>query len=457
MELPQQQHRGTYLWAWGAGYQGQLGMIASEKRSKQKCATSPMLLQFPHPVRQVACGGNHTLAVTDDGSLYQWGNGTNEMAMVNAPGIQNIVKVACGQQIIVAINDKGQLFVSYAPRTITKTTQMKQFAQVHVQHENGDRFVDVSCGDRHAAAVTLHGVLYTFGSNEHGQLGYVRNKSDGDTKAVIDITRSARAVSFKTKPNDMLVAGEEGSEESYGPSASLTYSTSNNNLTSPSISNGEYGGSSSRGSSSNGNGNSSVVSAASGSSVPAEIMESTIAQYGQFITSVSCGAIHTACVTHRGEVFIFGFGEHLLQGKSKRCFFFYPVKVEIRDPNPIIQVASGQGHVVALTSKGQVYFWGSSEHGHLGGSEESVVRVPKAVLTDQVVSQVAAGRYHSMALTVDGFVYSWGSGENGQLGHGKDENVTKPTVSHLFIGSFTFLSHISYNPYLFFSICWGAN
>jgi alpha-tubulin suppressor-like RCC1 family protein len=60
------------LYSWGAGYHGQLGINIYRK----KCKLEPALLEFKEPVVQVACGGFHTLVLTDTGRVFAWGDGT---------------------------------------------------------------------------------------------------------------------------------------------------------------------------------------------------------------------------------------------------------------------------------------------------------------------------------------------------------------------------------------------
>lgn len=144
------------------------------------------------------------------------------------------------------------------------------------------------------------------------------------------------------------------------------------------------------------------------------------------IVQVACGAMHTCCVTDKGEIYLFGFGEHLLPVQDHNCFFYHPVKVPFRET--VASVACGQSHVLALTTKGDVYAWGGGENGQIGQGGAAALKTPRLVLAGKNVAQVAAGRYHSLALTSFGAVYAWGCGENGQLGHHSDETVLLPKV-----------------------------
>lgn len=71
----------------------------------------------------------------------------------------------------------------------------------------------------------------------------------------------------------------------------------------------------------------------------------------------------------------------------------------------VISIASGEKHVLALTSDGKVYAWGDNLYG-----QSSVPLEAKS----QVV-QIACGTFHSLALKEDGTVVAWGSNLSRQL------------------------------------------
>ena len=85
-------------------------------------------------VTAVACGGNHTAAVTDKGHLYMFGNGEN-----------------------------GQLGLGSMTMETSDPTRVTTLGNVKVK--------DVSCGESFTAAITKHGHLYTCGDGRHGKLG----------------------------------------------------------------------------------------------------------------------------------------------------------------------------------------------------------------------------------------------------------------------------------------------
>lgn len=90
------------------------------------------------------------------------------------------------------------------------------------------------------------------------------------------------------------------------------------------------------------------------------------------------------------------------------------------DVGTVRALVCGRSHSAALTSTGRVYSWGDAGFGKLGLSDVKKVQViPAEVLEFRAnpVLELASGDFHMMALTREGEVYSWGYGADGQTGH----------------------------------------
>lgn len=86
----------------------------------------------------------------------------------------------------------------------------------------------------------------------------------------------------------------------------------------------------------------------------------------------------------------------------------------------VVQISIGTGHVLALTSTGQVLSWGANAYGALGRGprRERPLDEPGQVEGLSDVVQVAAGNGVSGAITRDGRVWVWGANWHGQFGNG---------------------------------------
>lgn len=80
----------------------------------------------------------------------------------------------------------------------------------------------------------------------------------------------------------------------------------------------------------------------------------------------------------------------------------------------------------------EVWSWGRGSEGQLGHGDQLARLQPLCIksLTGQEVIKVAAGSHHSLALTAQCQVYSWGSNICGQLGH-DNSPVTVPQLAKL--------------------------
>lgn len=122
---------GMEVFAWGSHYYGQCGVgEAGDYRRLPPTSIKPL---YGFMVTQVVCGSYHTLCVTAISQVFAWGRNSH------------------GQ---LGVNDQVE---RTAPALVTELWAMpvKQLA----------------AGDRHSAALTTNGFLFTWGANDKGQLG----------------------------------------------------------------------------------------------------------------------------------------------------------------------------------------------------------------------------------------------------------------------------------------------
>ena len=108
---------------------------------------------------------------------------------------------------------------------------------------------------------------------------------------------------------------------------------------------------------------------------------------------------------------------------NSRTLWSRPAPVNLSQAN-VSGVALGWGHSLAVTSRGRVYAWGANDYAQLGGGARfpgAMERLSTArpVPISRPVVAVAAGAHHSVALCADGAVYAWGDNAWGQVGTGE--------------------------------------
>ncbi len=126
---------------------------------------------------------------------------------------------------------------------------------------------------------------------------------------------------------------------------------------------------------------------------------------GEYITSISCGYIHTLALGKNGSVWSWGHGEGGQLGISKSIYQPEPANLNIHEYLPdldrIVQVCCGAWHSLALSQGGLLLSWGKNLHGVLGCDVSiSSSPTPTAVkgLPSRGLTHVCAGRDVSFIL-----------------------------------------------------------
>lgn len=140
------------------------------------------------------------------------------------------------------------------------------------------------------------------------------------------------------------------------------------------------------------------------------------------VIAISASQFRSAAITEDGSLWVWGnyddfpIGEGLLTNKTVR-----PIKEDSLKA-PLVAIALGYQHLVAIDREGSVIAWGVNSNGQLGPALTRLPRsspAPVSGLEPGFVA-VAAGRAHTLALRRDGTALGWGYNSYGQLGIGSD-------------------------------------
>ncbi|KAM4819304.1 X-linked retinitis pigmentosa GTPase regulator [Thomomys bottae] len=168
------------LFMWGDNSEGQLGL----KNISNVCV--PHQVTIGKPIKWISCGYYHSAFITIDGELYTFGEPehgklglpskllTNHRLPQRVTGIvERVLQVACGGGHTIVLTEKtvytfglgqfGQLGLGTA---LFETSEPKV-----VDHIKDQKVTSVSCGENHTAVMTDIGLMYTFGDGRHGKLG----------------------------------------------------------------------------------------------------------------------------------------------------------------------------------------------------------------------------------------------------------------------------------------------
>uniref|UniRef100_A0A663FHC2 E3 ubiquitin-protein ligase HERC2 n=1 Tax=Aquila chrysaetos chrysaetos TaxID=223781 RepID=A0A663FHC2_AQUCH len=171
------------LYTWGLGEYGRLGHGDNTTQLKPKMVK----VLLGHRVIQVACGSRdaQTLALTDEGLVFSWGDGDfGKLGRGGSEGCnipqnierlngQGVCQIECGAQFSLALTKSGVVW------TWGKGDYFRlgHGTDVHVRKPQvveglrGKKIVHVAVGALHCLAVTDTGQVYAWGDNDHGQQG----------------------------------------------------------------------------------------------------------------------------------------------------------------------------------------------------------------------------------------------------------------------------------------------
>lgn len=314
------------LYVWGQSTLGRLGYITMENQ-----VTPKKILDH---VVSVSLGKHHAGAITEDGSLYMWGS--NEYGQVG-----------------------GGASVSNEPIKVL------------------DNVVFISLGAGHSGAITKDGSLYMWGWNKYGQIG------DGTTENVVKpkkILDSVRFISLGsehsgaiTKDGDLYMWGDN----EYG---AIGDGTSENR------------------------------------SKPKKVLSN--------VASISLGTGYTGAINKSGNLYMWGSNYAGCLGYETS----WSDTEEHYSPHlvlgNVVSVSLGWCYSGVVTRDGSLYMWGDNEYGVLGDGTTETNSVPIKIRDG--VAAVSLGYNHSGAVMRDGSLYMWGNNDDGQLGDGTTTSTYVP-------------------------------
>ena len=160
------------LYTWGWNKYGQLG---NGKSGESELEAEPVKIM--DNVRYASTFDSHSAAITEDGSLYMWGcndfgqigngkSGENEIQTEPVKIMDNVKYVSLGMNFSAAITEDGSLYMwgeNDSGQLGNGKTGLDTSSDVPVKIM--DNVKSVSLGNGHSGALTEDGELYMWGSN----------------------------------------------------------------------------------------------------------------------------------------------------------------------------------------------------------------------------------------------------------------------------------------------------
>ncbi len=412
------------LYAFGWNHFGQLGNTANNNtESPNPTPTQVTLPGASGAVIQVAAGQDHSLALTSTGQLYAFGlntygqlgstanNGTFNPnptpTQVSPPGASGpVTQIATGALHSLALTSTGQLYAfganSYGQlgSTANNGTEAPNPTPTQVSLPGASGPVtQIAAGGRHSLVLTSTGQLYTFGENNHGQLGSTANSGTLNPNP----TPTQVSLPGASGPVTQIAAG--GYHSLALTSTGQLYAFGENDY-------GQLGS-----------------TANNGTEVPNPTpTQVSLPGASGAVTQIAAGQYHSLALTSTGQLYAFGENYYGQLGSTPNngTEVPNPTPTPVSLPGasgPVTQFAAGGYHSLALTSTGQLYAFGANSYGQLGSTANNGTINPNPTPTPvdlgagTTIDTMATGStaFHSLVVVAD-LAVTTGSLPAGQVG-----------------------------------------
>jgi alpha-tubulin suppressor-like RCC1 family protein len=242
---------------------------------------------------------------------------------------------------------------------------------------NANNWRSVACGFDFTAAIKTDGTLWTWGSNEFGQLGDgtvgTSKSSPGTTAGNFTTWKSVGCGQSHTaavKSDGTLWTWGRGTYGSLGDGTSVTKS--------------------------------SPVTTAGG---------------GENWSSVVCGDLHTIALKTDGSLWTWGRNFSGQLGNNATVDTSSPATTT--GGGTWRMIAAGVSISAGIKTDGTLWTWGSNGYGQLGDNSTTIRSTPTPISGGgNNWKNIAVGLYGSSAVKTDGTLWTWGLGTYGRLGDG---------------------------------------
>jgi uncharacterized repeat protein (TIGR02543 family) len=385
-----------------------------------------ILLFESESIIQTSIGGAHSGILTSFGRILVWGSNSKGQL-----GFQNTLEI------------------SYIPRDISNLFNLNL----------DESIIKISLGGSHSSLLTSQGRVFTWGSNNSGELG---NGSNQDTHLPFDITNnfnlieSEFIIDINLKSNYSSVLTNFGSvfmwgNNSYGKLGNNSYNNSNlpiditNNieeLNDHKIIQIELGENHVVALASNGTtyiwgSNSEDQTLIGDRTIPQEVGYFNQGTIGQAI-KVFVGYNHSAVITLNSDtsnsLIVWGDSYWLGLGTQGSSSFNITDKFDLHLDEYIVDLSLGWISSSLLTSKGRVFVWGNNSSGRLGIDDISYSYNPIEITNrfelndNEIITKIEMSANASIAVTSFNNIYIWGANVNYQIPIEGQDNLFKPVA-----------------------------
>jgi alpha-tubulin suppressor-like RCC1 family protein len=352
---------------WGNNYAGQLGNgVDFQIVSPTWTAVSGL-----SGVVQVAAGNDQSLALTSDGSVWEWGavnlgSGTFHVSTVpeQVPGLTGMTKVATHDGEDLALRSDGTVWAwgDNASGDLGDGTTVPRDTPVQVSGLTG--VTQIAAGGSFGLALRSNGTVWSWGFNGDGELG---NGTTDDSSVPVQVKGLSQVTKIAAGQTDSMAVATRGIT-----TLTSVYAWGANGQ-------GQIGDGTSR-----------------ERPVPVQIAGIGVPN----VIAIAVGNDYSMVLGSDGTLWDWGLNQWGQLGNGTTTSVNKPVEAQGLESG-ITQISAGDSHSLALRSDGSVEAWGYNGAGQLGdGTSAFAVANPAPVQVVGLanVTQISAGSSFSLAI-----------------------------------------------------------
>jgi alpha-tubulin suppressor-like RCC1 family protein len=366
-----------HLFSFGFGIAAQLGHGTYENQFIPKKVSTEFLKG--QRIQQIAAGRYHTLLLTDQGSVYSFGEGTDgrlghgdEKSQIIPKLIesdllegQRVTQIAVANYHCLLLTEEGRVFTfGYGLNgQLGYGIQRKQLSPRPVDGANweGHRIVRVAAGDFQSFLLTDEGGVLSFGSGAYGHLGHGDTLNQLIPKLIqTSSLKGQKIIQIAVGKTHCLLLSDQGRVFSFGDGSK-----------------GQLG-------------HGDFINQVAPKPIEAEILKNLK------IVQVAAGHSLSLLLAEDGTVLVFGGGDQGWLREENLNDISIPKLMNLSSlrGQKVIRIAMGNTHTLLLSESGSVFSFGSGSNGQLGlGKTVLTQSSPKEVNLDWLWSPQEYGLF----------------------------------------------------------------
>ena len=424
------------LWVWG--------QVFDDVQSQSPVSLRPRCHSVGLNVTQVACAWQVTSCYYLDanGDVFVSGNteNSNESESGPAPRIfrtlaleraltknaSRIIKVSCGSHHILALTGDGRVYSwgDGSEGCLGHGTRNDESVPRKCENLLGDVITQLACGSHHSMFLSANNLVYTCGDGSDGRLGLGTEESK-TVPTLVEMNVGA-ILNIACGWDFSAVVAIEGVKTKKGNIFTQFFSKNVGSSNVVQIGEDE-GGQGERGSPKLDKQGKKGLPGKSSASPSLEKKSTNKFYFGG--RRKTAGSVSMERGT---SLLMWGNGQTGQCGSGEMKNELYPATLKALKGKDVVDVACGHVHTVALCANGGVYAWGGGESGQLGTASifepsPQYVDLERDLGEHDKVKTIACGAFHTVCGTSEGRVFSWGSNTVGALGLGHKIQRGTPT------------------------------